>query len=336
MRTKYCIIVRRLTSKAGGIAVYTRNLIKKLKSEGHQVALSPPEKISYLLWQFFEIPFWLVRSKCEVYHAAGVIEGIVLPIFKPKAKKQVTIHDVIPLKYPRRGLRGLFERFFIRLGLLSAKKCDVIYAVSHLTKVDLVRLGGIPEDKIQVVYQPIEERFFREPRKPGKFREPGNFMIGYISRMDYHKRHALLVELFKRWNEPNVRLLLAGTGEEFERVRQLVEDDPRIKLLGFVPESELVEFYDSLDVYVHASKYEGWGLPIVEALARGKPVIVFDNAEIPKEVKFLCLVTSPDMLWNKLVSRKDPRKLAVIGHRRVRKIMEGQYEGSGNNPSGGV
>ncbi len=322
---RVCLIVRRLNTKAGGIAVYTRNLIRGLEREGHEVELSPGEGFSYLLWQFFRVPLWLVRSKCDVYQAVSVIEGITLPLFRPKAEKMVTIHDLIPLKHPRRGLKGLFERLFIRLGLFSARKFEVVYAVSHLTKVDLVRLGGIPEDRIRVIHQPIDERFFNEPKRRGKFREPGRFMVGYISRMDYHKRHALLVELFKRWNNPNARLFLAGTGEEFERVRKLAEGDERIKLLGFIPDEELVDFYDSLDLYVHASKYEGWGLPIVEALARGKPVVVFEDAKIPGEIKSICICVSPEELISLLSQlaqdQKILKKSSILGLKALRTLF---------------
>ncbi|WP_457742282.1 glycosyltransferase, partial [Thermococcus sp.] len=267
----------------------------------------------------------LVRSKCDVYHAVGVIEGITLPIFRPKAEKRVTIHDLIPLKHPRGGFKGFLERFLIHLGLVSAKRCDVIYAVSHLTKIDLVRLGGIPEDKILVVHQPLDERFVKEPKRAGKFRESGKFMVGYISRMDYHKRHAFLVELFKRWDNPNARLLLVGTGEEFERVKRLAQDDRRIELLGFISDEELVDFYDSLDVYVHASKYEGWGLPIVEALARGKPVVVFDDAEIPGEVKKLCLVLYPEnfslSLEELFRNKKLLKKLSILRLKALKNLF---------------
>ncbi|WP_297494953.1 glycosyltransferase family 4 protein [Thermococcus sp.] len=322
---RICLIVRRVNTKAGGIAVYTRNLMKRLAKEGHEVELSPPERLFYLLWQFFKVPLWLVRSRCDVYHAVGVIEGIALPLLKPKTEKRITIHDLIPLKHPRKGLKGFLERFFIRLGLLSARGYDIVYAVSHLTKVDLVRLGGISEDKIRVVHQPIDERFFTVPRGVGKFKEQRTFTIGYISRMDYHKRHALLVELFKRWNNPSARLLLAGTGEEFERVRGLAEGDKRIKLLGFVPDGELIEFYDSLDVYVHASKYEGWGLPILEALARGKPVVVFDDAEIPNEVATFCLRMSPtsfNLELEKLFeNRKQAKKLSILKSKALRTLL---------------
>ncbi|NJE54439.1 glycosyltransferase [Thermococcus sp. 21S9] len=323
---KVCLIVRRLSTKAGGIAVYTRNLIRTLEREGHEVELSPGERFSYFLWQFFRVPLWLVRSKCDAYHAVGVIEGITLPFFKPKAEKRVTIHDLIPLKHPRKGFKGLFERLFIRLGLISARKCDVVYAVSHLTKVDLVRFAGISEDKIKVVHQPIDERFLIEPPHAGKFREKGKFMVGYISRMDYHKRHALLVELFKQWDNPNARLLLAGTGEEFERVKKLAEGDERIKLLGFIPDEELVEFYDSLDVYVHASKYEGWGLPIVEALAREKPVIVFEDAEIPGEVKGRCVVVShanfANILDKMCLDKKFLKKLSISKLEALKTLLQ--------------
>ncbi|WP_297510166.1 glycosyltransferase [Thermococcus sp.] len=325
---RVCIIVRRLDKRAGGIAVYTSNLIRRLRCEGHTVELSPPEGRSYFLWQFFRIPLWLLRSKCDVYHAAGVIEGITLPLFKPKAEKRVTIHDLIPLKYRRRGLKGFFERFFIRLGLLSARRADVVYAVSHLTKLDLVRFAGIPEGKIRVLHQPIDERFFTEPKKLGKFREPGTFTVGYVSRMDYHKRHALLVELFKGWRNSRARLLLAGTGEEFERVKKLAEGDERIKLLGFVPDEELIEFYDSLDLYIHASKYEGWGLPIAEALARGKPVVVFEDAEIPREIRQCCEVVSPEELGS-LLDDLDTKRLiksGVISRRKLMRLLRGAEE----------
>ncbi|WP_297500348.1 glycosyltransferase, partial [Thermococcus sp.] len=285
------------------------------------------ERTSYLLWQFFGIPLWLVRSKCDVYHAAGVIEGITLPLFKSGTEKRVTIHDIIPLKYRRKGIKGFFERFFIRLGLLSARKVDVVYAVSHLTKLDLVHFAGIPEDKIRVLHQPIDERFFTEPKRAGKFRD-GEFVIGYLSRMDYHKRHSLLVELFKSWRNPGARLLLAGAGEEFERVRELAEGDERIKLLGFVPDEELVEFYDSLDLYVHASRYEGWGLPIAEALARRKPVVVFDDAEMPRELRQCCWVVSRGELNSLLggLDRKRLIKLGVISRRKLMKLI-GEAEG---------
>jgi glycosyltransferase involved in cell wall biosynthesis len=310
---RVCVILRRLDKKAGGIAVYSRNLISALEKRG-DVLISPLEGASYFLWQFFKVPLWLVRSNCDIYHAVGIIEGITLPLLKPKAEKRVTVHDLIPLKHPRRGVKGIVERFLMRLGLLSAGKASVVYAVSHLTKLDLVR-HGIPEDRIRVVYQPIDERFFKEPKKGGKFRE-GGFVIGYLSRMDYHKRHALLVELFKAWNNPNARLLLAGMGEEFERVRELSRGDGRIRLLGFLPDEELVDFYDSLDVYVHPSKYEGWGLPIAEALARGKPVIVFEDAEIPREVKEVVVSIEPSKFLELLEllgeDRKTLKKLSIL------------------------
>ena len=310
---KYCIIARNLESKVGGIGVYGRNLIKKLKSKGFNVYICPQEKgtfpVSYIKWLLFDTPLFLLKTDADVYHAIGIIEGILLPILKPKEKKYVTIHDLIPLKYEGKGFRKMFERFLVKLGLLSARFYDKIFAVSHLTKIDIVRFGNIDESKIKVVYQPIDEKFLKTPVNK---RKHSTFNIGYISRMEEYKRHELLITKFMEYKNPNARLYLAGTGPLFDRIKKLSEKDKRVILLGFVPDEKIVEFYDMLDIYVHPSKYEGWGLPIAEALARGKPVIVFEDAEIPGEVMNLCVSLSwgsffktvEAWFWNRKLLRK--------------------------------
>ncbi|WP_175060128.1 glycosyltransferase [Thermococcus sp. 2319x1] len=328
---KYVVLARNLDSKAGGIGVYGRNLIKNLSTRGIEVVVSPRERLSYFKWLLFDIPLFLLKSDAEVYHAIGIIEGILLPIIKPKAKKYITIHDLIPLKHRGKGFRKMLEWLLVRLGLFSARFYDKIFAVSHLTKIDIIRFGGIEEDKIEVVYQPIEEKFLRtSPHK----KEGGTFNIGYISRMEEYKRHELLIKLFREYKNPNGRLYLAGSGPLFERIRKISEKDKRIILLGFVPDEKVVEFYDMLDVYIHPSKYEGWGLPIVEAIARKKPVIIFEDADISREVRGLCLVVSLGTLFNMLDNRKHLKKLSVISYRRL-KVMK-TYENSNSDSSSGV
>jgi len=319
---KYCIIARNLESKAGGIGVYGRNLIKKLKSKGFNVCISPQEKgtfpVSYIKWLLFDTPPFLLKTDADVYHAIGIIEGILLPILKPKEKKYVTVHDLISLKYEGKGLRKMFERFLVRVGLFSARFYDKIFAVSHLTKIDIVQFGNIDENKIKVVYQPIDEKFLKTPINKRKY---STFNIGYISRMEEYKRHEFLITKFMKYKHPNARLYLAGTGSLFDRIKKLSEKDKRIVLLGFIPDEKIVEFYDMLDIYVHPSKYEGWGLPIIEALARGKPVIVFEDAEIPNEIKKLCIL-SEFSEFQKIIDgfEKDlklRKKVAIITKRRL-------------------
>ncbi|ASJ16044.1 glycosyl transferase [Thermococcus chitonophagus] len=313
----YCIILRKKTAKAGGISVYAMNLARRLG----KVKFSPQEKVSYFFWQFIVIPLWLIKSNCEVYHPAGLIEGVVLPILKPRAKKYITVHDLIPLKRKRSGIPGIIERAVVRLALLSVRMYDRIYAVSHLTKIDLVR-RGIPEDKIKVIYQGIDEKFL----SPVKGKSGETFNVGYISRMEGYKRHELLFDLFLDYRNPNARLYLGGSGELFDRIKEKAAKDMRVRVLGFVPDDKIVEFYDNLDVYVHPSKYEGWGLPIIEAMARGKPVIVFEDSEIPREVRGRCIVIRPSNLPRVLEelekNRKLLRKLSIRARRLAMIILK--------------
>ncbi|AAL81487.1 glycosyl transferase [Pyrococcus furiosus DSM 3638] len=316
---RYVILARNLDSKAGGISVYGRNLIKKLEAKGIDVIISPKEKFSYFKWLLFDVPIFILKTDADVYHAIGIIEGILLPFIKPRAKKYLTVHDLIPLKYKGRGFRKILERFLVRLGLFSARFYDKIFAVSHLTKLDVIRFGGIDENKIEVVYQPIDDKFLKTPTSGKRHK---TFNIGYISRMEAYKRHELLIKLFMKYKNPNARLYLAGTGPLFKKIQKLAEEDKRIILLGFVPDDKIVEFYDMLDVYIHPSKYEGWGLPIVEATARKKPVIIFEDAEIPREVKYLCLSIDFNII-NPLISNlKYLKKVGVIKNKAWRRIYE--------------
>lgn len=318
---KYVILARSLSSNAGGIGIYGRNLIKKLENEDIHVIVSPPERFSYFKWLLFDIPLFLLKVDGDVYHAIGIIEGILLPFIKPKSKKYLTIHDLIPLKYKGKGFKKILERFLVRLGLFSSRFYDEVYAVSHLTKRDIVRLGGVSEDKIKVIYQPLDEKFMRSPIWK---RRNTTFNIGYLSRMESYKRHELLINLFMHYKNPNARLYLAGAGPLLRKLREMAKKDKRIIILGFVPDEKIVEFYDTLDVYIHASKYEGWGLPIVEAISRKKPVVVFDDEEIPMEVKRLCMVCEPqnfEKALKFLEDRKHSLKMSIISLRKLQKLL---------------
>ncbi|ALM76148.1 glycosyltransferase [Thermococcus barophilus] len=321
---KYCIIARNLSSKAGGIAVYGRNLIKELKYKGFDVCISPQEKglfpLSSIKWLLIDTPLFLFKTDADIYHAIGIIEGMVLPILKPKDKKYITIHDLIPLKYKGNGFRKKFERFLVRIGLFLARFYDWIFTVSHLTKVDTVRFGSIDETKIKVVYQPIHEKFLKTPIVKKK---RTTFNIGYISRMEEYKRHELLIREFMKYPNPNARLYLAGTGALFKKIKESIKSDNRIIILGFVPDDKLVEFYDILDVYVHTSKYEGWGLPIIEAILREKPAIVIRDTELPQEVKDICLVTDnlPVTFTQLYENRKILKKLSKRQKKRALSLL---------------
>jgi glycosyltransferase involved in cell wall biosynthesis len=84
--------------------------------------------------------------------------------------------------------------------------------------------------------------------------------------------------------------VIGGSGNDYQRLKKLSQDDKRIQFVGFVPQEKQTDFYNSLDLFVFPSKIEGYGLPIVEAMACKKPVIVLSDAIIPEDVMSNCTV----------------------------------------------
>ena len=107
--------------------------------------------------------------------------------------------------------------------------------------------------------------------------------------LDRRKRVDLLVTAFKK-SKIDGELVLGGRGIDEQGLKDLAQGDPRIKFLGFIPDNELVDLFNSLDIFCFPTSIEGYGLPIVEAMACRKPVIVLRDAIMPLEVKGRCII----------------------------------------------
>ncbi|KKL50662.1 hypothetical protein LCGC14_2303240, partial [marine sediment metagenome] len=171
-----------------------------------------------------------------------------------------------------------YNRFMINI----SKKCKGVTAVSEQTKEDLTTYLDVPEKKIKVIRSGIRLDLIPMKRKDKTFR------VGYLGQLDRRKRIHLLIDAFKasRLGE----LTIGGAGLDGPILKGLAEGDKRIKFLGLVPDSRLVDFYNSLDVFVFPTWIEGYGLPIVEAMACKKPVVVLLDAGIPWDIKKRCVI----------------------------------------------
>ncbi|MDR3223033.1 MAG: glycosyltransferase family 4 protein, partial [Methanobrevibacter sp.] len=101
----------------------------------------------------------------------------------------------------------------------------------------------------------------------------------------------------------NSRLLIGGKGEELENLKKIANNDDRIVFLGFIPDEKMNDFYNSLDVFVFPTSGEGYGLPIVEAMACGKPVITLEDSYMPHDIKNKTYISSINTLANDLKNR---------------------------------
>lgn len=212
---------------------------------------------------------------------------LTLP-FSKKNKWVITIHDLIPLIYPEHFPPGLKGKIKFLIQRLSLGKVEGIIAVSETTKKDIVRLLGVPGQKIEVIYEAPREIFKKmeignwklETKK--RYGLPERFVL-YVGDVNYNKNILALADACKI---AKVSLVIVGkqaasSDIDFAHVEnrpfavflEKYGEDPGIIRLGYVSDSDLVAIYNLATVYCQPSFYEGFGLPILEAFACGCPVV---------------------------------------------------------------
>ncbi len=231
-------------------------------------------------WRSFLINSQIIREKTEIYH--GLSNEIPFGIDKLKCKKVVTIHDLIFMRYPE--LYKSFDRnMYIKKFTYAAKISDVVIAVSEQTKNDIVEYFDIVPDKIKVVYQGCNPLFFEEcPQELlGKAKEtyslPDDFVL-YVGTIEERKN---LLSLIVAMNESNLDIPLVAIGRKtdyFKRIDDYLtisgkELRDRIIFIDNIPNEMLRAFYKLAKVFVYPSVFEGFGIPILEAVASGTPVV---------------------------------------------------------------
>jgi glycosyltransferase involved in cell wall biosynthesis len=232
-----------------------------------------------------------------------------LPAFK-KYKQIVTVHDLTPLIFPSHFPSGLKGRVSWLIQKHNLRRSDRIITDSESSKKDIVKLVGIPEDKVDVVYLAAAEEFkviksssykvIKSEEKPDnlqldnlrtKYKLPEQFVL-YVGDVTANKN---LPRLIKAIKEINLTLVMVGKSlaqKDFDRsnpwnkdlveVNKLAEGDKRIIRLGFVPTEDLVALYNAATVFVMPSLYEGFGLPILEAMQSGCPVVTTKCGSLPE------------------------------------------------------
>lgn len=219
-----------------------------------------------------------------------------LPIFN-KYKTVVTVHDLTPLVFPKYfpvGVRGNIKWQIQRLALKLAK---AIITDSQCSKDDIVRHTRISDSKIHVVYLAASGAFKKIEKSSilGSVREkyglPEKFVL-YVGDVTWNKNLPRLLKAIKKFN---VILVMVGSAllqkkfdhlnpwnQDLSKVLKLTENDKRIIRLGFVPTKDLVMLYNSATIFVMPSLYEGFGLPILEAMSCDCPVVTTREGSIPE------------------------------------------------------
>ncbi len=246
------------------------------------------DPVRRIAWEQLALPNALRRIGADVFHSPVN----VLPARVPCASV-VTVHDLAFMRYPQyfRPSRRSYQRVLTQR---SARSATVVVAVSQSTKRDLVECMGVPPERIQVIYTGIAPDFrpVSDPRVLAAFRAKHNLperYLLYLGTLEPRKNLGQLMDAYVRLRsaDPGTPpLLIAGAKgwyyqPLFERVRRLGAEEA-ITFVGYVSREEQPLWYAGATIFIYPSLYEGFGLPIVEALACGTPTITSNVSSLPE------------------------------------------------------
>jgi glycosyltransferase involved in cell wall biosynthesis len=302
---------KRVFHNRTGLGNYSRDLIRMLSSyypENQYVLYNPKPTVNGLfavnnttvlernpkgfwakkfkdVWRQKGVVKDLVHDKIEIYH--GLSGELPSGLKQHKIKSVVTIHDLIFMRYPE--FYSFFDRkiHFYKFKK-AAQQADLIIAISEQTKKDVVHFLGIPELKIKVIYQGCQAVFketFTEEEKNNvaiKYKLPKEFILN-VGTIESRKNVLSVVKAIK---EVNTHLVIIGGETKYTTaVKKYISEnhlENKVTFLKRLNGKELAITYQLATIFVYPSLFEGFGIPIIEALYSKTPVITTNSGVFPE------------------------------------------------------
>ena len=307
---KSAIDGRALTTLRTGGGCYTYHLLKELikKTGGDKYLVCAHKKIITdlaaenldfridrfplgILWQHAGLPRTLVREKADLLHSPL----FTLPHNLP-CPGIVTIFDLTTLLFPH--LHNMKVRLSLRFAMKSsARRAKKIIAISESTRRDILKYLQVEENKIEVIYPGVSDSFYpMDSIDRGKIRQKyagGTRYMLHVGTLEPRKNLEFLIDVYNELLKDKsfsgkLNLVLAGMRgwgykNLFRKVEQLGIKD-KVFFTEYVPEGEMPFLYNAAEVFVFPSLYEGFGLPVLEAMASGIPIVTSSTSSLPEVV----------------------------------------------------
>ena len=275
-------------------------VLRQQVNEAPNVAFRYPQRRApKWYWRSHGIVSDLQRDGISLFH--GLSGELPLGIRKAGIRSVVTIHDLIFLRHPEYYHR--LDAFFYRRKFhRTLREADRIIAISECTKRDIMHYGRFPEDKIDLIYQSCST-FFKQREGEGKLHEvrtrynlPVRYIVG-VGSIEERKNMLLAVKALLRLPE-EISLVLVGRHTPYcDQISRYVRENRlgnRVLILHDVPNADLPAIYQMAEVSVYPSRYEGFGIPVIEAIQSGLPVVACSGSCLEEAGGPDSLYVSPD------------------------------------------
>lgn len=276
------------------------------------------------------LSFEISRLGLDLLHSPDFI-----PPFKRNCKSVITIHDLAFLLYPH-FLTKESARYYGQIDQ-AWRSSDHIIAVSEATKRDSIKMLGVPENKITVIYEAANPIYRPLPKDQAKqqtkeiFQLDQDFIL-FVSTIEPRKNLPGLLQAYRRLRDDYKReellVLVGGNGWLWEEVYETVDRlnlKQHVLFLGHVNSEDLVYLYNSARLFVHPAFYEGFGLPPLEAMSCGVPVIVSNTSAFPEVVADAGVMINPHdidgltvAMWRVLTEKELRQNMIYKGLKRAK------------------
>jgi glycosyltransferase involved in cell wall biosynthesis len=230
------------------------------------------------VWRTRGIAAQAQKDGVQIFH--GLSGELPVGIRKRGVKTVVTIHDLIFMRHPE-YYNSIDVKIYTRKFRHALREADRIVAISECTKRDICELGGVEADRVDVIYQSCAKRFSDIPTDRGlwqvrnKYGLPDRYILN-VGSIEQRKNVLLAVKALHRLPD-DVALVIVGRHTPYaDEVGQYVKENGlcgRVLMLNGVPDEDLPALYRMADAFVYPSRYEGFGIPIIEAIRLGLPVV---------------------------------------------------------------
>ncbi len=229
-------------------------------------------------WRSHAIVKALLADGVQVFH--GLSGELPVGIRQAGIKTVVTIHDLIFMRHPE-YYNWIDVQIYKRKFFKTLREADRIVAISECTRRDIVELGGIPAERIDLIYQSCAARFSAEVSAEQaaavskRYQLPARYVLS-VGSIEERKNMLLAVKAL-HWLPADIHLVMVGKATKYTaRLLQEAEKDgvvQRVHALHGVPDADLPALYTQAEAFVYPSRYEGFGIPIIEAIRMGLPVV---------------------------------------------------------------